>query len=104
MPFVINKETDPYDICVRLGHSGEYGEMTCPVCGQPTQWVRVEIAEGKAYTYKAFEVPSLESGEFVRLPGNRVHATPFIGKVLRTIDGPDEGYAGPYKAVLGRVL
>lgn len=67
-------------------------------------YVRVEVADGKAYTYQSFEDPPLRRGEWVRLPGNMVHQTEFAGKVIRLLDGPDKGYDGPYKAVLGRLL
>ena len=92
------------ELCKRIGHSGEYGEDACPTCGAPAQYVRVEVVEGKTYTYKAYEEPPLEKGEWVRMPGNQVQTEPFAGKVIRALDGPDERYAGPYKAVLGRLL
>lgn len=70
---------------------------------EPT-YVRVEVTEGRAYTYLAYEDPPLRPGEWVLLPGNEVHSDSFAGKVLRVLDGPDKGYDGPYKAVLGRLL
>lgn len=66
------------------------------------QWVRVEVAEGRAYTYRSYLEPPLAPGEKVRLPGNVVRADPFVGAVLRILNGPDPGYAGPYKMILGR--
>lgn len=67
-------------------------------------YVRVEVAEGRAYTYVARENPPLEVGEWVRLPGNEVHVSTFAGRVIRLLDGPDPHYDGPYKVVLGRLL
>jgi hypothetical protein len=68
------------------------------------QYVRVEVDEGRAYTYTADLTPPLERGEWVTLPGNEVHASAFAGRVIRLLDGPDKHYSGPYKAVIGRLL
>lgn len=72
--------------------------------GSPPVYVRVEVVEGRAYTYQSFQDPPLTPGEWVVLPGNEVHHETFAGKVLRVLDGPDKNYDGPYKQVLGRVL
>ena len=67
------------------------------------QFVRVEVSEGRAYTYKwddALE-PPLEKGEAVRLPSNMVQDKEFTGTVLRTLAEPD--FQGPIKSVVGRV-
>ena len=93
---------DMTGICQRLGHSGEYGEETCGVCGNPAQYVRVEVDEGRAYTYKAFEDVPLTKGDVVVLPSNMVQDRAFEGTVLRVLDGPDPSYPGPFKSVLRR--
>ena len=91
-------------VCRAVGHADEYRGGRCGVCGHPTQYVRVEVTEGRAYTYQAFEDPPLAKGEVVLLPGNQVQSRPFTGTVLRLMDGPDDNYSGPYKAVVGRDL
>lgn len=67
------------------------------------QFVRVEVEEGRAYTYKWDDSlePPLEPGEPVLLPGNMVHAEPFIGWVLRSMKEP--GWDGEIKSVISRV-
>lgn len=68
------------------------------------QYVRVEVAEGRAYTYTWDDEaePALEPGERVMLPSSVVQDRPFEGKVLRVV--PDAGdYKGPLKSVLSRV-
>jgi hypothetical protein len=111
--FITGKDTTPFDVCARLGHgeiwrdpSPDVDEVVCGTCKTPVvQWVRVEVREGKAYTYASFEEPPLEPGEAVRLPGNVVKSE-FTGNVLRTIHHEkvlQDDYPGPYKAVLRRV-
>jgi hypothetical protein len=74
----------PAEICNRLGHPEAWNTTEeCSVCGAPVQWVRVEVEEGRAYTYAHFGDEPLERGEWVRLPGNAVRQTEFAGKVLR---------------------
>lgn len=91
--------------CMTAGHPEAWNTTTvCTICEAPAQWVRVEVAEGRAYTYVHFGETPLERGEWVRLPGNAVQAEDFAGRVIRTLDGPGKDYAGPYKAVLGRLL
>jgi hypothetical protein len=95
------------DICQRVGHAEGWATTDrCDICYAPVQWVRVEVREGKAYTYMAFEDPPLEPGETVVLPSNQVREGAFQGKVLRLLDGPDthHGYQGPYKAVVRRAV
>jgi len=72
--------------------------------GEPMQYVRVEVDEGKTYTYVWEQGPPLEPGEWVRLPRNEVKGKSFPGKVIRVLDGPDPSYVGEYKGVLGRLL
>jgi hypothetical protein len=93
------------DVCSRVGHPEAWADAeSCTLCAAPvTGWVRCEVSEGRAYTYVSFEDPALDRGEAVRLPGNVVQPDPFEGRVLRLLDGPDASYAGPYKAVMGRV-
>jgi hypothetical protein len=67
------------------------------------QYVRVEVSEGRAYTYKwddEAEQPLLPN-ERVLLPSNMVQDKTFEGTVLRTIHGPD--WDGPIKDVISRV-
>jgi hypothetical protein len=93
----------PGEVCERVGHPEGRSDTThCGLCGVAVQWVRVEVYEGKAYTYMAFEEPPLERGEAVVLPGNIVQSGWFTGTVLRLLDGPSADYDGPYKAVVGR--
>jgi len=68
------------------------------------QYVKVEIDEGKAYTYTWDGEDALQVGDWVFCPGNVVRAEEFVGKVIRLLDGPDPHYKGPYKAVLRVVL
>lgn len=93
-----------FDVCARLGHGQIWAvRAICDTCETPVvQWVRVEVREGKAYTYASFEEPPLERGEAVVLPGNVVKSS-FVGTVLRTVAGPEADYPGPYKAVVSRV-
>ena len=67
------------------------------------QHVRVEVAEGRAYTYTWDDEaqPPLEPGEAVLLPSSIVQNRPFRGIVLRVVDGPGN-YKGPLKSVLCR--
>lgn len=65
------------------------------------QYVRVEVAEGRAYTYK-WDGDPLKPGEVVMLPSSIVQNRPFEGKVLRVLDEPD--FQGPIKSVLSRGL
>src|SRR5690349_13322908 len=97
--FVTGKDATPSDVCARLGHGEIWldptpdGVTVCGTCKTPVpQWVRVEVYEGKAYTYAAFEFPELERGEAVVLPGNAVQRGTFEGRVLRTV--PDPGADG----------
>jgi hypothetical protein len=94
------------DLCARVGHPEAWNTTEeCPLCAAPARWYRVEVREGKAYTYVSYEEPPLESGEWVRVPGNVVQTEPFAGKVIRPLpDGPGDDYAGPYKALMGRLL
>lgn len=68
------------------------------------QYLRVEVREGKAYTYTWDDErePALEPGEEVLLPSSVVQDRPFRGKVIRVVDGPGD-YKGPLKAVLARM-
>ena len=67
-----------------------------------TQFVRVEVAEGRAYTYKwAGDVP-LVAGETVVLPSNMVQDREFTGRVIRVLDGPDTDF--PLKHVVRRAV
>jgi hypothetical protein len=102
--FVTKSDTTPFDVCARLGHGQIWAARgICDTCEEyVVQWVRVEVREGKAYTYASFEEPPLERGEAVVLPGNVVKSQ-FTGHVLRTVPDPAADYPGPYKAVLGRV-
>jgi hypothetical protein len=94
---------DPAVVCARVGHPEGWADDThCSVCGAAVQWVRVEVTEGRAYTYMAFEEPPLERGEAVRLPGNSVQRSSFSGTVLRQTEPPTD-YRGPFKAVIARV-
>jgi hypothetical protein len=68
---------------------------------QKIQHVRVEVSEGRAYTYEWDGKPPLQPGDLVVLPGNIVQNKDFTGKVLRVLDGPDTDY--PLKRVLRRV-
>lgn len=89
------------EVCKLVGHLDERTEGRCTHCGlEVQQWLRVEVSEGRAYTYQSFEVHPLARGDRVRIPGNVVKG-PSVGTVLRVVDGPDAGYAGPYKAILG---
>jgi hypothetical protein len=54
-----------------------------------TQYVRVEVSEGRAYTYRWEGEEPLKAGDRVALPGNIVQGRTFSGTVLREIDGPD---------------
>jgi hypothetical protein len=67
------------------------------------QYVRVELDEGRAYTY-IWDGPPLEKGEWVSLPSNEVRDKTFAGKVIRVLDGPDPSYDGEYKSVVDRLL
>lgn len=72
------------------------------------QHVRVEVEEGRAYTYTWDDSlePPLEPGEAVVLPGNIVHGREFEGRVVRTMTAEQvaaDPYQGEYKAVLRRV-
>ena len=82
----------PHDgkVCEAVGHAGGWQDTEeCPVCAAPARWVRVEVREGKAYTYLSYEEPPLEQGEWVRTPANQVQSEPFAGKVPRC--ARDEG-------------
>jgi hypothetical protein len=65
-----------------------------------TQYVRVEVAEGRAYTYTWDQTPPLVAGEQVVLPSNMVQDREFSGRVIRVLDGPDTDF--PLKAVVRR--
>jgi hypothetical protein len=65
------------------------------------QYVRVEVSEGRAYTYRWEGDPPLRRGERVMLPSNMVKDRTFEGTVIREIPGPD--WDGPIKGVLRRV-
>lgn len=69
------------------------------------QYVRVELAEGRVYTYGWDDdlEPALERGEWVILPGNVVHKKPFPGRVNRSL-GDDPQYDGQIQNVIGRLL
>lgn len=72
------------------------------------QYVRVEVSEGRAYTYTWDDRTGgkLQKGERVVLPSNIVQEKTFEGTVLRTISAEDvakDSYQGPYKEVLRRV-
>jgi len=91
------------EVCRKVGHPDAWSQTErCDLCAAPAQWVRVEVGEGKAYTYVAFEDPLLGRGERVIVPGNVVHRDPFVGTVLRLLAEPDATYPGPYKAILRR--
>lgn len=93
------------EVCAAVGHPDAWNTTTaCTICNAPVQWVRVEVSEGRAYTYVSYVAPALEKGEWVRLPGNVVQTEDFAGRVIRVLKAPEGGYAGPYKAVLGRLL
>jgi hypothetical protein len=69
------------------------------------QYVRVEVEEGRAYTYTWDGDRPLGRGDRVVLPGNIVHDREFEGTVLRTLTDEqvaDDGYKGEYKGVLRR--
>jgi hypothetical protein len=110
--FVTGENTTPFDVCARLGHGEIWpdptpeGKTVCRTCKTPVaQWVRVEVDEGRAYTYASFEEPPLERGEAVRLPGNVVKSA-FTGTVLRDVHPEriaQDDFRGPYKAVVARV-
>lgn len=95
------------EICRRVGHpEGWARDERCSLCWAPVQWVRVEVNEGRAYTYMAFEDPALEQGEEVYLPANVVKSGRFKGRVIREIPTEkilSDHYQGPFKAVMGRV-
>ena len=107
---VVCKASPAHDgsVCAAVGHPEAWSSTKrCDLCNRPVQWVRAEVAEGKAYTYAAFEEPRLSKGEMVILPGNSVQANPFVGKVIRLLHPEDVhngGYAGPFKAVVRRDL
>lgn len=96
------RETDPESLYYEAWVHGD------PECRKPrrpkVQYVRVEVAEGKAYTYEWHGDPPLEAGEWVTLPSNQMRKDSFAGKVLRVLDGPDPHYSGEYKAVIERLL
>lgn len=95
----------PEDVCARLGHGQIWAVRgECDTCkARVVQWVRVEVDEGRAYTYASFEDPPfLERYEVVLLPGNAVHGGTFRGYVLRTVTDPEADYPGPYRAIIGR--
>ena len=64
------------------------------------QYVRVEVDEGRAYTYTWDGTPPLKRGDVVVLPSNIVQEREFTGRVLRTMTKPDTDF--PLKAVLRR--
>lgn len=86
------------------GTTSEYAEKALEKEEPHMQYVRVEVAPGRAYTYGWLDEihEPLEPGEMVTLPGNALHAEPFEGRVLRSL-GEDPGYDGEIKDVLGRV-
>ena len=70
------------------------------------QYVRVEVSEGRAYTYKWEGDEPLVKDEQVVLPGNIVQDREFTGRVIRIVSAEDvakDKYQGEYKAVLRRV-
>lgn len=92
---------DQSEVCDLIGHGP--ARETCKTCGAPVlQFVRVEVSEGRAYTYAAFEDPPLARGDRVLLPGNQVHSTAFVGVVIRSVDISTDNYEGDYKAVIAR--
>ena len=71
------------------------------------QFVRVEVEEGRAYTYQWDDStePPLEKDEIVVLPSNIVQDREFTGRVLREISAEDvakDAYQGEYKNVVRR--
>lgn len=69
------------------------------------QYVRVEVEEGRAYTYTWDGDEPLSKDEVVVLPGNIVKDREFEGRVIREISAEDvarDSYKGEYKAVLRR--
>ena len=84
------------------GTASEYAEKALEKESH-MQYVRVEVAPGKAYTYGWYDEieEPLEPGEMVMLPGNALHAEPFPGRVLRSL-GDDPGYDGPIKDIIRR--
>ena len=64
------------------------------------QYARVEVAEGRAYTYTFDGEPALTPGEIVVLPSNMVKDQQFTGRVLRLMDEP--GTEIPLKAIVRR--
>lgn len=90
------------ELCRQIGHAEAWSATTeCSVCAAPARWVRVEVTEGKAYTYVDFEDEPLAPGDLVTLPGNVVQGGRFKGRVLRVLPEASHDYPGPYKAVLG---
>jgi hypothetical protein len=64
------------------------------------QFVRVEVSEGRVYTYIWDGSPALVKGERVVLPSNIVQDREFTGKVVRVLDGPDTDF--PLKTIVRR--
>ena len=66
------------------------------------QYVRVEVDEGRAYTYTWDDEvnPPLKPGEIVVLPSNIVQDRAFTGRVIRLMPEPDTDF--PLKAILRR--
>lgn len=65
-----------------------------------TQYVRVEVAEGRTYTYEWDGAPALKKDEVVVLPSNMVKDREFTGRVVRVMKDKDTDL--PLKKVLRR--
>jgi hypothetical protein len=66
-----------------------------------TQYVKVEIDEGRAYTYGWDGEEPLKPGDQVVLPSNMVRNRTFSGRVLRILAESD--FKGPIKNILSKV-
>lgn len=64
------------------------------------QYVRVEVDEGRAYTYESDLEPPLVRGDIVVLPSNIVRDREFTGRVIRVMEQSDTDY--PLKKVVRR--
>ena len=66
------------------------------------QYVRVEVSEGRAYTYEWDDLAfGLMPGDTVVLPSNLVQDKEFEGRVIRLLDKPDTDI--PLKRIIRRV-